>query len=43
MFLMLMLTAVFTAGCKKDVGTTEDNAVVAAEEDEESEGEEETG
>ncbi len=43
MFLMLMLTAVFTAGCKKDVGTPEDNAVVAAEEDEESEGEEETG
>ena len=43
MFLMFVLTAVFTAGCKRNVGTPEDNAVVAAEEDEESEGEEETG
>lgn len=42
-FFIVMLAGTVMAGCKKDVGTPEDNAVVETEEEEATEEEEETG
>ena len=41
LLLMLTIAAVFTGGCKKNVGTPEDNAVVETQEEEEPEEQEE--